>query len=71
MEKEPKQGRAKVMHRYPTSQQKQQAPTPRVQEHTIKPGRSPRVAPSEVTMETTEQRKPGIPPRVLPIEVPI
>ena len=29
------------------------------------------MAPSEVTMETSERRKPGIPPRVRPSEVPM
>ena len=35
----------------------------------IKSGRSPRVAPSEVPMETTEQRKPGRNTMITPSEV--
>ena len=36
-----------------------------------KPGRPPRVAPSEFSMETQEKRKPGRPPMVATSKVPM
>ena len=47
VEMEPHQGHAQLTHQYPTSKQQHQATTTRVQTNK-KPGRPPRVAPSEV-----------------------
>ena len=51
-EKEPEQGSPHITHIYPTRQQQQQTPNTRVQTQTRKPGIPPRVAQSEVTIET-------------------
>ena len=55
---------AKVIHKYPTRQQQNQVPTPRVKTQTRRPDISPTVELSETHMETTEKRKPGKTQRV-------
>ena len=56
VEKEPRQARLQVIHKYTTRQQKNQAPNPRVNTQTRKYGITPRVARNEAPMDTPKKK---------------
>ena len=62
---------AKVINKYPAIPHKKKAPTLRAKTQIRRPGRPPRVEPSETNMETPENIKTGRPPKVIENQVPM
>ena len=71
VQRKPRQTRAQVIHKHPTEQQQNQAPTPRVNTQIRITWRHPMVESSETHMQTPEKRKSGRSPRMTANQVPI